>query len=57
MFDRARTQKQFWAVPGAGHVDLESYDPAAYWRVVLPFLTRNLQRGAAVGPAPAVTAQ
>lgn len=45
LFDRAPEPKQFWAVQGAAHVDLERYGPAAYWRVVLPFLTRHLQRG------------
>ncbi len=39
----AREPKQFWAVDGAGHVDLEKFDPAAYWDHVLPFLTQHLQ--------------
>ena len=43
LFARAPEPKQFWAVPGAGHVDLERFDPAAYWAVVLPFL-RPLSR-------------
>ena len=30
LFDRASEPKQFWAVEGAGHVDLEQYDPAQY---------------------------
>ncbi len=49
-FDRARAPKQFWAVPGAAHVDLESYAPDDYRRVVVPFLSRHLQR-----PAPSST--
>jgi len=51
LFDRARAPKQFWAVPGAAHVDLESYAPDDYRRVVIPFLTRHLQR-----PAPSSAA-
>jgi fermentation-respiration switch protein FrsA (DUF1100 family) len=44
LFDRARDPKLFWAVPGAGHVDLESYAPEAYRRHILPFLLDTLQR-------------
>jgi pimeloyl-ACP methyl ester carboxylesterase len=43
LFNNAPNPKQFWAVPGAGHVDLEQYDAAAYWSVVLPFLERYLR--------------
>jgi fermentation-respiration switch protein FrsA (DUF1100 family) len=43
LFDRATDPKQFWAVQGAGHVNLERFDPDAYWRVVLPFITRYVQ--------------
>jgi alpha-beta hydrolase superfamily lysophospholipase len=43
LFDRAPQPKQFVAVPGAGHVNLESYDPDGYWRVVLPFLESHLR--------------
>lgn len=43
LFEHAPEPKQFWAVQGAAHVDLERYDPVAYWRVVLPFLSRHLQ--------------
>ena len=43
LFDHAPQPKQFWPVPGAGHVDLESFDPPAYWSVVMPFLDRNLR--------------
>lgn len=52
LFDHAPEPKQFWSVQGAAHVDLERYDPAAYWRVVLPFLTRHLQRDVADGLTP-----
>jgi fermentation-respiration switch protein FrsA (DUF1100 family) len=45
LFDRAPEPKQFWAVEGAGHVDLEQYDPVRYWDIVLPFLNRYLKRG------------
>ncbi len=44
LFDHAIDPKQFHAVDGAGHVDLEKFGPAAYWAVVLPFLQRTLQR-------------
>lgn len=43
LFDRAADPKQFWAVEGAGHVNLERYNPEAYWQVVLPFITRYVQ--------------
>ena len=36
--------KRFWPVAGAGHVDLEGYDPLGYRRVVLAFLQQTLQR-------------
>lgn len=42
LFDDAPEPKQFWAVPGAAHVDLEHYDSDSYWKVVLPFLTQHL---------------
>lgn len=44
LFDRARAPKIFWAVPGAGHTDLEAFAPAEYRRRILPFLTAALQR-------------
>jgi uncharacterized protein len=44
LFDRAPDPKVFWAVPDAGHVDLESYAPDAYRGHVLPFLVEALQR-------------
>jgi fermentation-respiration switch protein FrsA (DUF1100 family) len=43
LFQCATEPKQFWAVEGAGHVNLERYNPEAYWRVVLPFITRYVQ--------------
>lgn len=43
LFDRAPEPKLFWAVQGAGHVDLEAYAPADYRRIVLPFLVEHLQ--------------
>jgi alpha-beta hydrolase superfamily lysophospholipase len=44
LFEHATAPKQFWAVQGAAHVDLERYDAAGYWARVLPFLTTHLQR-------------
>jgi fermentation-respiration switch protein FrsA (DUF1100 family) len=43
MFDRAPSPKTFWAVRGAGHVDLEAYAPTAYRQHVLPFLIAQLR--------------
>jgi len=51
LFDHAPTPKQFWAVKGAGHVDLEHYDSVAYWRVVMPFLSGYLQAASAGMPS------
>lgn len=45
LYTAAPEPKQFWEVAGAGHVDLEKLDQAAYWAKVLPFLTAHLQRG------------
>ena len=45
LFDAVSTRKQFWAVPGAGHVDLEQADTPAYWAHVMPFLQAVLQPG------------
>ena len=44
MFDRAREPKSFWAVEGAGHVDLYLFAPEDYRRHVLGFLFERLQR-------------
>lgn len=43
LFARAPEPKWFWPVPGAGHEDLERFEPGAYWRVVTPFLASNLR--------------
>lgn len=40
---RDRDRSLFWAVEGAGHVDLERHDPEGYRRIVLPFLLRHLR--------------
>ncbi len=34
----------FWAVPGAGHEDLQRFDPVGYGRVVLAFLDHHLRQ-------------
>ncbi len=43
MAKRAPAGTLFWAVPGAGHVDLERFGPDEYWRHVLPFLGEHLR--------------
>lgn len=43
LYDHASAPKQLWLVEGAHHVDLEAYTPEAYWRIVMPFLTKTLQ--------------
>jgi uncharacterized protein len=48
LFARAPAPKQFWAVPGAAHVDLEAWAPDAYRRTAVAFLIGRLQ------PPPAV---
>ncbi len=45
LFRKAPEPKRLWTVQGAGHVDLERYDPDPYWVVVLPFLTKYLRTG------------
>jgi uncharacterized protein len=44
MFARAREPKSFWAVQGAGHVDLQAFSPDEYRRHVVTFLFERLQR-------------
>ena len=44
IFAQVRSEGELWMVPGAGHVDLQRFDPAAYNRVVLDFLERHLHR-------------
>lgn len=41
---RVRSAGELWLVPGAGHEDLQRFDPAGYERVVLGFLDRNLRQ-------------
>ncbi len=43
LFNHVRSPKRFWPVPAAGHVDLERFDPDAYWSVILPFLNEHLR--------------
>ncbi len=42
LFDRVSAPKQFWAVEGAAHVDLEQFDPPAYWSRVNSFLGSHI---------------
>ena len=49
LYVHASAPKEFWAVAGAGHVDLYAYDAAAYERRVGGFLARYLR------PATATT--
>ena len=42
IFSAANQPKEFWAVPGAAHVDLYSYGPQAYEARVLPFLAMHM---------------
>lgn len=44
LYDRATARKRFWAVPHAGHVDLEAIAPDAYRKIVIAFLLEELQR-------------
>src|SRR5262249_47781377 len=44
LFTQAPQPKQLWMVHGAAHVDLEAYDPQAYWHMFLPFLTGHWRR-------------
>lgn len=43
LYAAAHEPKQLHIVEGAGHVDLEKFNPDGYWRIVLPFLQRTLQ--------------
>jgi fermentation-respiration switch protein FrsA (DUF1100 family) len=47
LFERAPAPKEFWAVPGAAHVDLHDFAPAEYERRVGAFLARHLREAAA----------
>jgi hypothetical protein len=42
-FERAPEPKQFWAVDGAGHFDLERYASDEYRGRVVPFLVEWLR--------------
>lgn len=42
LYAAAPPPKALWLVPGAAHVDLLAYDPAAYRSHVLPWLDRHL---------------
>lgn len=43
IFAAAKQPKELWAVQGAAHVDLYSYDPAAYKARILKFLSKHLR--------------
>jgi fermentation-respiration switch protein FrsA (DUF1100 family) len=43
IFAAAQQPKELWAVPGAAHVDLYAYAPAAYKGRVLKFFARHLR--------------
>lgn len=43
LFERAAEPKEFWAVAGAGHVDLHSFATGEYERRVKIFFERNLR--------------
>lgn len=42
LYDAANEPKEFWAVRGAGHVDLHAHTPNAYRQKLLRFLARHL---------------
>ena len=44
LFAGVRSPRELWMVPGAGHEDLQRFDPAGYDRVVVGFLERTLRR-------------
>jgi fermentation-respiration switch protein FrsA (DUF1100 family) len=46
LFAAAPEPKQFWAVPGAAHVNFERYAPREYEERVLDFFARHLRGGA-----------
>ncbi len=43
IFDAAVQPKELWLVDGAGHVDLQAYEPSQYRHRVLDFLDRHLR--------------
>lgn len=44
LFNAAAAPKEFWLVPGAGHVDMHAFAGAEYERRVLAYLMPRLQR-------------
>ena len=44
LFAHVRSPGTFWPVPGAGHEDLQRYDPVGYERVVLTILDHHLRQ-------------
>ena len=44
LFAHVSTLGTFWPVPGAGHEDLQRFDPVGYQRVVLAFLEQHLRQ-------------
>ncbi len=42
LYGAANEPKEFWAAPGAAHVDLQRYAPAAYRKKLLGFLTKHM---------------
>ena len=44
LFAGVRSARELWLVPGAGHEDLQRFDPVGYDRVVVGFLERILRR-------------
>jgi fermentation-respiration switch protein FrsA (DUF1100 family) len=42
MFDRAKDPKEFWAIPGAAHVDFFRYDRPSYEQRILRFFRQYL---------------
>jgi len=43
LFEKAREPKEFWAIPGAAHVDFYQYQPNEYKNKVLKFMEQNLR--------------
>jgi len=42
LFAAAKEPKEFWAVPGAAHVDLQRFEPVVYRQKLLGFLAKHL---------------
>ena len=43
LYAAAREPKELWIVQGAGHVDLEAFDPATYEKTISTFLANHLR--------------